>query len=204
VSARSFRRLAPAVAVLALLVSGCAAHAPVPPPGSAAVRPKVALLPLENLSGHAEYGERYTRLLWSELGRAARYQVVDVGEVDAMLVELRIRSAGALTREQLLKAAARLHTRWILAGTLLECGTVRTPDGDIPTFTLALRLLDGQTGRVAWTDLRARSGEDRETIFGWGREGSLERLAASTARELVSNLRIPRDNDSLQTMEGRP
>jgi TolB-like protein len=207
VSARFLlHRLAPRFSALAiaLAISGCAAHSPAPRPGSAASRPAIAVLPLENLSGHAEYGERFSRLVWAEVGRTARYQIVDVGEVDAMLVEFRIRSAGSLTREQVLKASGRLRTRWILAGALLECGTIRTPDGELPTFTLALRLLDGKSGNVVWTDVRARSGEDRETVFGWGREASLERLAASTARELVSNMRVPRTTDSLQTTEGRP
>jgi TolB-like protein len=192
------------VAAAALLVLGCAAHAPAPPPAGAEGRPAIALLPLENLSGRTEYGDRFTRLVWSELGRTGRFQLVDVGEVDAMLVEQRIRSAGALSRDQLLKASERLKVRWLLAGTLLECGTARTPDGDVPTFTLALRLLDGRTGRVVWTDVRAHSGEDRETLFGWGREGSLERLASTTTREMLTNLRVPRTIDTLQTTEGRP
>jgi len=119
-------------------------------------------------------------------------------------VELRIRSAGTITREQLLKASTRLEARWIVAGTLLECGSVHTPDGDVPTFSLALRVIDGHSGHVVWTYLRARSGEDRETVFGWGREVSLERLADATTRQLIQNLVIPTAPDSLIPTEGKP
>ncbi len=191
-----------ALALAALLAGGCAASAPVSlAPGA---RTGVAMLPLENLSGRAEYGDRFTRLVWATIGKSGRFDLVDPGEVDAMLVENRIRSSSALTREQVLKAAARLHVRWLLAGTLLECGSTHTPDGDLPTFSLALRLIDGRTGYVVWTDLRARSGEDHETVFGWGREEHLERLAELTTRELAAAIRIPTTPDSLQTTEGKP
>jgi len=197
---RWVRRGAPALAAVALLTSGCAANSTHARPGAISPSGTIAMLPLENLSGRAENGDRFTRLVWSAVGRSGRFQLVDPGEVDAVLVELRIRSAGSLTREQVLKAAGRLHARWLLAGTLLECGTVHAPDGDVPSFTLTLRLLDGESGRVVWTDLRARSGEDHETVFGWGRESSLERLAEATTQDLLKNLRVPATPD---TLEGR-
>ena len=188
---------------VALLASGCA-HVPAPAPAPTSARPVVMVLPLENLSGHSEYGARFTRLVWSTMGSTGRFSLVEPGEVEAMLVDLRIRSAGVLTKEQLTQAAAHAGARWILVGTLLECGSTHTPDGDIPTFSLALRLIDGGSGRVVWTDLRARSGEDRETLFGWGRELSLEKLADATTRELIQRLVIPTTPDSLSTNKGRP
>jgi len=201
----SRRGILPALFAAALL-SGCASGggAPAARHASGGLRESMAMLPLENLSGRGEYGERFSRLVWSTLGRTGRWDIVDPGEVDAVLVELRIRSAGSLTTEQVLKAAGRLKARWIVAGTLLECGLVHTPDGDMPTFGLSLRVLDGQTGRVAWTDLRARTGQDHETIFGWGREENLDRLAETTARELIDHLQTTETPDSTSMKEGKP
>lgn len=162
------------------------------------------MLPLENLSGRAEYGERFSRLTWSALGRTARFDIVDPGEVEAVLVEMRIRSASSLTTEQVLKIASRLKARWIVAGTLLECGASHTPDGDIPMFGLALRVLDGRSGKIVWTDLRSRTGQDHETIFGWGREENLDRLAESTTRELIDHLHLPATSDTMSSIEGKP
>ena len=100
-------------------------------------------------------------------------------------------------REQIQKVARRTGATWLLAGSIVECGNVRTPDGDVPTLALALRVIDGHSGRVRWTDQRTRSGEDRETIFGWGRVTNLERLAQATARDLVGAIRLPAEADSL-------
>lgn len=186
----------PAALALGLLLAGCAAHAPLPPP-AAGDRPLVALLPLENLSGHAEYTDRLTQVVWTEMGRSPLWEVVDPGEMEAALSDARVRSSLAMTREQMQKLTKRTGARWLMAGTIVECGLVRTPDGEVPTLALALRLLDGETGRVRWTELRTRSGEDRETVFGWGRVTNLERLAQGTARELIEAVRLPAAPDSL-------
>lgn len=184
--------------VAALAVAGCGAHAPAPPPGDAgAVRPVLAVLPLENLSGRAEVGDKLTRILWTEVGGSGRYEVVEPGEVDAALADARVRNSLALTRDQIQKVSRRTGAMWLLAGSIVECGSVRTPDGDVPTLALALRVIDGHSGRVRWTEQRTRSGEDRETVFGWGRVTNLERLAQATARDLVGAIRLPAEADSL-------
>lgn len=198
------RALAVLALSCALAVGGCAAATTQVRPGAEAGRATVAMLPLENLTGKAENGEKYTRLVWAVLGRTNRFALTDPGEVEAALGELRIRSTGAIARDQVVRAAQRLGVRWIATGSLLESGNVRTPDGDCPSFGLTLRVLDGRTGHVVWSDLAARSGQDRETIFGWGREESLDRLAETATRQLVDHLRLPEIPDSLITREGKP
>ena len=47
-----------------------------------------------------------------------------------------------------------------VAGTLLECGTVHTPDGDVPTFGLALRLLESAPGARTTMQSPLRWSED--------------------------------------------
>ncbi|MBI5169079.1 MAG: hypothetical protein HZA61_06300 [Candidatus Eisenbacteria bacterium] len=186
-------------ALLAAVLAGCGAHtaggvAPASPGASAT---PIVVLPLENLASRVEYGDRVSRIVWSTVASSGRFDAVEPGEVEAAMNDVRVRSTGMLTRDQILKLSGRLKARWIMAGTLLECGTVRTPDGEVPSIALSLRILDGQTGRVAWTNMRARTGEDRETIFGWGRVSSLERLTDVTVRELIAGIRIPAGADSL-------
>ena len=199
VSIRSLlARAAGVMLVLSMVtVAACAGRAPAPRVLAAEPKVAVAMLPIENLSSVSDITDRLQRLVWTAFGSDGRFDVVDPGQVENAMTELRIRSSSSLSKEQITRCAGGLGVRWLLAGDVLECGTVHTPDGDVPSFALALRLIDGTTGRVRWTDMMARSGEDRETIFGWGRETSLEKLMDRTARELIARIRVPSAADSL-------
>lgn len=187
----------------ALLVAGCAATAP-PPRVTAGPPPRVALMPLENLAGRPEPEDLLTRVFLVALGEDGAYEVVEPGDLEAVLSDLRIRTTSMLTREQATAIAARVRADYLMLGTILEYGAARTPEGEVPSVGVSLRALSGRTGRVVWTGMKVRTGEDRETVFGWGRERSRERLAESTARELVRGFRLPAGVDSLPAGGGRP
>lgn len=193
------RRVVPILLTAALM--GCAATAP-PPRTAPAGAPGMAVLPFEDLSGQAGIGERLSRIAYTELVRAGRWHVEEPGEVDAVLAEARVRSTGIMTRDQTMRVSERLGVRWLLAGTALEYGRVRTPDGDVPTVGLSLRLLDGRSGRVVWADQRFRSGEDRETVFSWGRVNDISQLASRTAAELLDGIRLPAAEDTTSVRRG--
>jgi len=184
-----------------LLLLGCAAT--VPPPAPSGPLPRVALLPLENLSGRPEAGDLVTRVVFVALARTGRCELVEPGAVDAVLSELRVRSSGMVTREDAAGIANRLGAAYLMLGTILESGPVRTPDGEVPAVGLALRLVSGDGARVLWSGLKVRTGEDRETVFGWGRERSLERVAERAAAGALADFRIPAAADSLATPGGR-
>ena len=184
---------------------GCAAHrAPAPASVATGTRYRVAVLPLEDLSGQSGAADRMTRVLFTVLMQAGAYDVVEPGSVDAALSDARVRSTGMLSREQMLALSSQLETRWLLTGSTLEFGRVRTPDGEVPSVGIALRLIDGRSGRVCWADQRYRNGDDRETVFGWGHESDGDRLAQITMTELVRGLRIPAGGDSATSREVRP
>ncbi len=198
-------------AALALAVAGCAATAPAPvmapgapgAPGAPALQ-RVAMLPLENLSGRAEPGEMVTRVFFGALGRTGACEMVEPGDVEAGLSQFRIRTTGMLTSEQAVKLAERLRAAYLMTGAILNCESVRTPEGDVPSVGVSMRLLSGADGRVVWTAMRVRSGEDRETVFNWGRVHSLERLTEQTAEELFRRFRLPAGPDSLPAPGGKP
>jgi len=96
-----------------------------------------------------------------------------------------------LTSAQAVGIASRLRARWLVTGSILEYGTVRTPDGEMPSVGITLRMLDGRDARVVWSAMKVAGGQDRETVFGWGREASLDRLAERTAREMFKGFALP-------------
>ncbi len=190
-----------AIAFAALAAQAPAGCAHVPPP-TASPPPGAAFLPLEDLSGKAAGGDRLSEVVFTALAASHRCRLVEPGEVQSAMDEARIRSSGVLTRDQTRQLAERLRVRWILTGSALEYGSVRTPDGEVPAVGIALRLIDGPNGAIAWADQRYRTGEDHETIFGWGRITSLDRLAQETAAELAAALRFPGPADTSRVWKG--
>ena len=201
-------RAAPRLLLAPLLAVslGCARHKPPQPAAvpAAGPRQKLAVLPLEDLSGQSGAADRMTRVLFTVLAQTGAYEVVEPGTVDMALSDARVRSTGMLSREQIQMLSTALQTRWLLTGSALEFGRVRTPDGEVPSVGIALRLIDGHDGRVRWADQRYRNGDDRETVFGWGHESDADRLALHTMTELVQGMRIPGDGDSTTIREAKP
>jgi hypothetical protein len=74
---------------------------------------------------------------------------------------------------------------------VIESGVSRTPEGDVPAVAVVLRLIEVASGRVEWADLRVRTGDDRERVFGWGRELNRDRLASALATDILQSFRIP-------------
>jgi hypothetical protein len=52
-----------------------------------------------------------------------------------------------------------------------------------------VRLIQPATGRVLWAGVDFRTGEDGETVFGWGRVRSAERLVTVLADGMLGDFR---------------
>jgi hypothetical protein len=184
------RILAPLALFAAL--AGCS-HAPRPLPLPEAGRPlpRIAVVSLENLSGRADAGDVITRLLFVGLVRTQRCDPVEPGLVDRAMEDLRIRPVGTLTRDELRGLRDTLAVDYVMIGTVLENEPVHTPDGEVPSVGLAARLLDARTGRSVWAQMKVRTGEDRETVFGWGRELDRDRIATELVTDLLRDFHIP-------------
>lgn len=184
------RRFTTAIAA-GILFAGCAGSAPHREHGGAVPtdHPRVALLPFENLSGREEQGRLFTYAFLSALGKSGGVEIVDLGAVEATVENLRIRASASPSREQMAAIGESLQVRYVMLGSVLEAGTIRTPDGETPTAGVSLRLVDVASARVVWADVRVKTGDDKETIFGWGREKSAERLITSLADEMFRPFR---------------
>jgi TolB-like protein len=150
--------------------------------------PTVAILPFEDLSGRVDVGESFTRVFLAELVRSGRADVVEPGLVSDAVERLQIRTTVAMTRAEMKALADSVPCTHLLFGTVLDAGTVRTADGDLPSVAATLRLVEASTGRVVWACEHSRTGEDSETMFGWGRERSRDRLLSQLAAEMISEL----------------
>lgn len=173
------------------LVSGCA-HNPriynlegYQRPSSA----RIALLPLENLSGAEGAGQRVTDLVLVELLKLGRYDVVEPGEVESALLEYRIRSTNRLSLAEADSIGQKLNCQYLFLGSVLEYDLVQIGATQIPVVALAARILEAKTGRIIWASYHSRRGNDSETIFGLGRVPTLEQLSRAVVEDVMRTLR---------------
>ncbi len=151
--------------------------------------PRVALVPFENLAGREEQSAIFTKIFFAQLVASGALEMVDPVQVESAMDSLGIRSATAMTPLGLRTLADTLHARYVLLGSVLESGAIQGAGGPVPAVGAALRLVEPASGRVAWAAAHFRSGEDRETVFGWGREMSTEKLISVLAVDMLRDFR---------------
>jgi TolB-like protein len=155
------------------------------PPG----RPPAALMPFDNLSGREEQAQLFTKVFFAQLVASGALEMVDPTRVEQAMDSLGIRAAGSMTPWQVKIMADTLHVPYLLLGSVLESGSYQNDTNTIPSVGATLRLVDASSGRVLWAGVHFRSGEDRETVFGWGRVRTVERLVSDLASEMLRDFR---------------
>lgn len=145
---------------------------------------RVAVLPLENLSNDRFAAERVRELLNIELAALGLYEVVDSGEVNRVLRQREVVMLDELGPDLLSQLATDLQVQGLILGSVLELSQLRTSTFQAPEVSLSLRLIDAQSGIVAWSVTDARKGLSLQTrLFGVG-----EKTQTEVIRELVRTL----------------
>lgn len=181
-------RLFGALLVACACLAGCAAGGGSGALGQRHGGPRLGVIPFENLSERSDAGDVATRIATERLAERGGWSLVEAPEMDGALEELRIRAAGAIPREQLIELGKKLGARYFLTGAVLENGVVRTGDGDVPSIGLSVELIEASDGHVAWRRMKFRTGDDHETLFGWGRVTSAQKLTADLMGDLIAGL----------------
>ena len=178
-------------ALAILIAAGCAGTKPresvkrFEPPDSSLI----AVLPFEDLSGREGVGSEFTRTFTAELVRTGLFTVIEQGAVDDAVERLQVRTTRAMTDAEARALGDSLNAAYLLYGNVLESGTVRTSDGDLPTVAATLRIVDTTSNRIVWASHHTRTGDDQETVFGWGRTSSRLKLLDALATEMFWEFR---------------
>jgi hypothetical protein len=132
---------------------------------------------------------------------------VETGRVEAALAKDPWMLTDRIPPDIVDSLGSSLGADGLLVGSVLSYG-YRSEDGDqVPEVSLSLRLLQVPGGRVLWSAVHNRDGDDREMIFGIGRVTGLERLAEQTVREVMStfpDVRPGAANNASGTGRGKP
>lgn len=182
----SSRALAAALAVAGLACAGgrgAVRGAPAVAPGR-----RVAVLPVENVSGGAAPLERLRADVEGAVRRAG-LEVVAGPEVEAFLARHRLRHTGGVDRE-----AARAARDELRVDAIVVTSVTQYAAGAIPKVSLHMRLVAvAGEPTIAWIDGAGRAGDESPGLFGLGVTTSVDEVArevfASLSRSLAAFLR---------------
>lgn len=150
---------------------------------------RLAVMPLMNFSQDDRAPEIIAGQLTVVLLENVRFTVVDPGAVDEVVRKERLRFTDRLDLETLGTVGRDLGVRFVMVGTINEFGSLPSGSEPIPVVSLSLRIVSCDDGRIVWAASHSRRGDDNETIFGWGKVGTVEQLAAETVEEITKSLR---------------
>jgi TolB-like protein len=149
---------------------------------------RAALLPFENLAGREAEGTMFTKIFFAQLTATNAFEMVEPTRVEMAMDSVGVRSVGGITPAELQLLGNTLQAPYVLIGSVLESGKLQSGyGGQVPAVGATLRLVDARSGKVLWAGVHFRDGGDHETVFGWGRELSSERLALQLATEMLSD-----------------
>jgi len=153
------------------------------------IRPRIAVLPLENLAESEEGSRVLARLLENAVLQSPQLELISPGTVESALLRGRIRQPFLLEDEQRRRLAEALDAHYLLVGSLLAYQTFEDPySGPIPIVGCALQLLAPE-GRTVWSETFHAVGSDGEWLFGLGVEHDTarmsKRLAAKAIRRMI-------------------
>jgi len=152
-------------------------------------RPRIAVLPFENLA-EAEDGARvFARLIQDQLIKSPNLDVISSGEVETATLRARIRLPVLMDDDQSQRLRRQLDTDYFVLGTIVAYQTTNDQySGIIPIVGITVQLRNAVTGGTVFSETYHAIGNSGELLFGIGVQHDITRLAHSIAEKAVRKL----------------
>lgn len=169
--------------ILAAALAGC-----VPEPrafrvGSLGASQRIAILPLSNYTADRDAPDKLRPMIAAELVQRPGVWLIDPGAVDAALALEPWLLFDRIPPDLLDRLGAQLDADALLVGGILGSGYRQDGADQVPHVAFTLRLLQIPGGRVQWSVVHSRDGNDGEWLFDFGRVHNLEQLMEITVEE---------------------
>jgi len=152
-------------------------------------KPRVAVLPLENLAESEDGARVFARLMQDQLVQSANLDVISAGEVETATLRARIRLPVLMDNDQTRRLRQVLDADYFVLGTILAYQSIADQySGVVPVVGITLQLRDAVSGVTVWSETYHEIGNSGEWLFGLGVEHDITKLAHSIARRAVSRL----------------
>ena len=146
---------------------------------------RVAVLPLEDLAGDRQAGVRATRILITEILAAGAVDVVEPGEVQAV-VDRVVRGRSSPSQKEIIELGRELAVQAVMVGSVTQSEVIRSGSVSVPVVTIDLHLLETETGTAVWAATHTERGSGAAAK--WLGPGA-EPISATTRRCVQAALR---------------
>jgi len=175
------------------LPAGCAAPTRlyVNPDADLSFYRKVAVIPLQNMTGERYAGDRVTRAFITELLIARPFQVIEPIEVLDRLAKINASpdASGHVDPEKLKQALAGLEATGFLRGAVSEYEMRRSGSEEYPVVTFDVEMLDLETQTVVWRVSITKRGRGHFPLLGMGGVRTLGAVTQDACAAAVARLR---------------
>ena len=150
---------------------------------------RCAVLPMRNLSQDQGAAERVQSVFLTELLKAGKgLQIVEPGETNAALRELRLNTAEPIQPARLVELGRRLGADGIFGGAVLEYGIEQGSRDRVTLVTAEFDLSETETGSLIWkTEIQGKGTSLWRKLFG-GEPASLYAVTRDVARQALETL----------------
>lgn len=142
---------------------------------------RVAVLPFRNRSQNKAAGPMITEMFIVELFKRGKFEIIELGDVNQVMLENMIRRQGELDYKKIEKFSNALDPDGILIGSVEKFSA--TP-GTVPKLELSIRLINVRDKKIIWLDNLEYSGEKTFVALTWDEL----KTADKTAYQAVSKL----------------
>ncbi|HET7747116.1 MAG TPA: CsgG/HfaB family protein [Vicinamibacteria bacterium] len=185
---RQSSRLVLAVALLGAAACRSAGTSYLHPNVDLAALKTVAVLPFENITQERAAADKVQKVFLTELLALGVFDVVEPGTVVKVLRAERAESADALAPADLKRIGEAVKADALFMGSVIDFADNRSGTTPAPEVTVALRLVEVQSGVTVWSMQKTRSGASLSArLFGVGGE-SLTDAARQLVREELRSL----------------
>lgn len=152
-------------------------------------RPRIAILPLENLAAAEDGARVLIRLLADAVSASPTLDLIPAGKVDDALLRGRVRQPFLMDDDQRVKLAAALAADYFVVGSLLNYQSYEDQySGPVPMISCTLQLQRATDGETVWSESLHAVGNDGEWLFGMGVEHDITRLGSKLARQAATKM----------------
>lgn len=151
--------------------------------------PRIAVLPMENLSTGEEGARVLQRLLEEALGESLTYSLISPAKVDEAVMRGRVRQPVLMDDDQRRRLSQAIDATYLVVGSLLNYEVYQDQfSGPIPMISCALQLQRAYDGKTIWSESLHAVGNDGEWLFALGVEHDITRLGRNLARKAAEQI----------------